>query len=92
MVCDAFRLWTVCWLDMLLCCGSKPLAKAPLYTCLFLLNTCSGRPPGCRGVVAALHQMGMRCVMVTGDNWRTARAIGDQAGSQPLCLPAHLPA
>jgi phosphoserine phosphatase len=31
-------------------------------------------------VVAALHQMGMRCVLLTGDNWRTARAIGDQLG------------
>lgn len=32
----------------------------------------------CRGVVASLHQMGMKCVLLTGDNWRTARAIADQ--------------
>ncbi len=32
----------------------------------------------CSGVVAALHQMGMQCVLLTGDNWRTARAIADQ--------------
>lgn len=37
--------------------------------------------PACRrGVVAALHQMGMHCVLLTGDNWRTARAIGEQVG------------
>jgi P-type E1-E2 ATPase len=24
--------------------------------------------------------MGMHCVLLTGDNWRTARAIGDQLG------------
>ncbi|EFN54171.1 hypothetical protein CHLNCDRAFT_135599 [Chlorella variabilis] len=36
--------------------------------------------PEARGVVAALHQMGMHCVLLTGDNWRTARSIGDQLG------------
>lgn len=36
--------------------------------------------PEARGVVAALHQMGMKCVLLTGDNWRTARAIADQLG------------
>ena len=36
-------------------------------------------PHACRrGVVSALHQMGLACVLLTGDNWRTARAIGDQ--------------
>lgn len=38
----------------------------------------------CRGVVAALHQMGMHCVLLTGDNWRTARSIGDQVGPVQL--------
>ena len=36
--------------------------------------------PEARGVVSALHQMGMHCVLLTGDNWRTARAIADQLG------------
>ena len=30
--------------------------------------------------MAALHQMGKRCVLLTGDNWRTARAIASQLG------------
>jgi P-type Cu+ transporter len=36
--------------------------------------------PEARGVVAALHQMGLSCVLLTGDNWRTARAIAEQLG------------
>jgi len=36
--------------------------------------------PEARGVIAALHHMGLQCVMLTGDNWRTARAIADQIG------------
>lgn len=36
--------------------------------------------PEARGVISALHQMKLRCVLLTGDNWRTARAIADQLG------------
>ena len=36
--------------------------------------------PEARGVVAALHQMGLTCVLLTGDNWRTARAVASQLG------------
>ena len=36
--------------------------------------------PEARGVVAALYQMGIQCVMLTGDCWRTARAIAEQLG------------
>ena len=36
--------------------------------------------PESRGVVAALHQMRISCVLLTGDNWRTARAVGHQLG------------
>lgn len=51
-------------------------------------------PHSCRGVVSALHQMGLRCVLLTGDNRRTAQAIGDQVRlasaacqpPQPTCL------
>lgn len=31
-------------------------------------------------MVAALRERGLRSVLLTGDNWRTARAIGDQLG------------
>ncbi|KAL4539494.1 hypothetical protein Ndes2437B_g02135 [Nannochloris sp. 'desiccata'] len=36
--------------------------------------------PEARGVIAGLHQMGLSCVLLTGDNWRTARAVADQLG------------
>ena len=47
--------------------------------------------PEARGVVAALSQRGMTCHMVTGDNWRVARAISSQLGIINVsaeCLPA----
>ena len=46
--------------------------------------------PEARGVIAALHQMGMSCHLVTGDNWRTARSIAEQLGIINVvaeCLP-----
>ncbi len=36
--------------------------------------------PEARGVVAALHHMGLQCLLLTGDCWRTARAIAEQLG------------
>lgn len=36
--------------------------------------------PESRGVIAALHTMGISCVLLTGDNRRTATAIGQQLG------------
>jgi len=33
--------------------------------------------------IAALHHIGMRVVMLTGDNWRTAKAIALQVGLNP---------
>ena len=36
--------------------------------------------PESRGVIAALHTMGISCVLLTGDNRRTAMAIGQQLG------------
>jgi Cu+-exporting ATPase len=47
--------------------------------------------PEARGVVAALHALRMRCVLLTGDNWRTARAIAEQLGISAVAaevLPA----
>ena len=46
--------------------------------------------PEARGVVTALHQMGLMCHLLTGDNWRTARAIAEQLGVLNVsaeCLP-----
>ena len=36
--------------------------------------------PEARGVIAALHTMGLKTALLTGDNWRTARAIASQLG------------
>lgn len=47
--------------------------------------------PEARGVVSALGQRGIACHMVTGDNWRVARAISSQLGIINVmaeCLPA----
>lgn len=33
--------------------------------------------------IEALHRMGMRVVMLTDDNWRTAKAIARQVGLNP---------
>ena len=46
--------------------------------------------PEARGVIAALHKMGLVCHLLTGDNWRTARAIAEQLGMLNVtaeCLP-----
>ena len=46
--------------------------------------------PEARGVVAVLHLMGVTCHLVTGDNWRTARAIAEQLAILNVsaeCLP-----
>ena len=47
--------------------------------------------PEARGVVAALAQQGITCHLVTGDNWRVARAVSAQLGIINVtaeCLPA----
>ena len=36
--------------------------------------------PEARGVMVALQRMGLSCVLLTGDNWRTARAVAEQLG------------
>eukprot|EP00884_Botryococcus_braunii_P009380 jgi/Botrbrau1/18443/Bobra.0072s0030.1 len=46
--------------------------------------------PEARGVVSALSQRGIACWMVTGDNWRTARAISSALAITNViaeCLP-----
>ncbi len=43
------------------------------------LPPCSALP-SCSGVVGALAAQGLAPVLLTGDNWRTARAIASQLG------------
>lgn len=62
-------------------CGPPPIRRAlPLLTpsprTLPALPACL--QPEAAGVVAALHGRGVQCVMLTGDNWRTARAVASQ--------------
>lgn len=47
--------------------------------------------PEARGVIAALHTMGLKTALLTGDNWRTARAIASQLGI-PIVHAEVLPA
>lgn len=61
-----------------------PLLPPPLHAPLHLPPACL-RPlhntrMACRGVVAALAAQGLTPVLLTGDNWRTARAIASQLG------------
>lgn len=39
---------------------------------------------GCRGVVSTLRAMGLQSMLLTGDNWRTARAIATQLGIEQV--------
>lgn len=41
--------------------------------------------PEARGVVAALAKRGLAVHLVTGDNWRTARAIAEQLAIVNVC-------
>lgn len=41
--------------------------------------------PEARGVVAALARCGLAVHLVTGDNWRTARAIAEQLAIINVC-------
>lgn len=41
--------------------------------------------PEARGVVAALARRGLAVHLVTGDNWRTARAIAEQLAILNVC-------
>ena len=45
---------------------------------------CLPAPPACRAVVAALRALGLRSVLLTGDNRRTAAAIAAQLGIEEV--------
>lgn len=71
--------------------GSTCVLVAVHQTLVGVIAVMDPIKPEARGVVAALHQMGMHCVLLTGDNWRTARAIGEQLGIRTVfaeVLPA----
>jgi Cu+-exporting ATPase len=59
--------------------------KSPLYLALdgrpaAILAVADPVKPGSRDAIAALHAMGLRVAMVTGDHRRTAEAIGRSVG------------
>jgi Cu+-exporting ATPase len=61
--------------------------KTPMYinlngTLVGLIAVADPIKPGSREAVARLQQLGLKTLMVTGDNERTARAIAKQAGIQ----------
>jgi Cu+-exporting ATPase len=48
--------------------------------------------PGAKAAMRALHKMGIEVAMLTGDNWRTAKAIAKEAGIDRVLaevLPEH---
>jgi Cu+-exporting ATPase len=63
--------------------------KTPMYVNLNgslvgLIAVADPIKPGSREAVARLQQLGLKTLMVTGDNERTARAIAKQAGIQTV--------
>ncbi|GAB4815110.1 hypothetical protein N2152v2_002156 [Parachlorella kessleri] len=60
--------------------GCSCVLVAVHHTLAGILAVMDPIKPEARGVVAALHTMGIQCVMLTGDCWRTARAIAEQLG------------
>jgi hypothetical protein len=71
-----------------------PCAQASCCTCIVVAVGGSVRAvlaitdplkPEARGVVAALARRGLSVHLVTGDNWRTARAIAEQLAIINVC-------
>ncbi len=60
--------------------GKTPLCFTFGGRCLGLIAVADVIKPTSAGAVAELRRMGVRVVMLTGDNERTARAVGDAAG------------
>ncbi|WZO99302.1 potassium-transporting ATPase subunit KdpB [Isosphaeraceae bacterium EP7] len=66
--------------DTIAALGATPLAVADGDTIVGLVRLEDILKPGIRDRFARLRQMGLRVVMVTGDNPLTAKAIAEEAG------------
>ena len=60
--------------------GKTPLFFAKNYALLGLIAVADVIKPDSAQAVKELQNMGIRVIMLTGDNARTAKAIGDEAG------------
>lgn len=60
--------------------GKTPLYFAHGNSLLGVIAVADIPKPESREAISQLHQLGLRVVMLTGDNERTAKAIGAQAG------------
>ena len=71
------------WLDRaeeLAAQGKTPLYFAKGSTMLGLIAVADTPKPTSRAAVAAFRELGVNVIMLTGDNYRTADAIGEQLG------------
>ena len=73
---------------------ARPYLQASCCTCIMVavsgailavLAVTDPLKPEARGVVAALARRGLAVHLVTGDNWRTARAIAEQLAIVNVC-------
>ena len=72
--------------------GRTPIYLAAGGRALGLIAVADTLKPGARAAVAALRRLGIHVVMLTGDNPRTAEAIGAEAGIEAVraeVLPEH---
>jgi len=60
--------------------GRTPVYLAVEGCVAALLAVADPLKPGARAAIAALHRLGLRTVMITGDTPRTARAVADELG------------
>lgn len=60
--------------------GKTPMYVALGGVCVGLIGVADRLKPTSRRAIAALHQMGLETVMITGDHARTAAAVAREAG------------
>ena len=88
-VCTAERR-TNEWIEQAECCTCVMVAVSGRIAAA--LAIADPLKPEARGVVAALARRGLAVHLVTGDNWRTARAVASQLAIINVtaeCLPAN---
>ena len=78
----AAPMQAMCWLQGS-CCTCIMVAISGAVAAV--LAVADPLKPEARGVVAALAQRGLAVHLVTGDNWRTARAIAEQLAIVNVC-------